>query len=68
MSEAAATDWARANKVETILGTLSWDADGRPQGEFLTGQWQNDKVEYILPEKFATSDHIVMGWQPGANG
>jgi len=66
--QTAMADWLRANKVETILGTLSWDADGRPQGEFLTGQWQNNKVEYILPQKFATSDHIVMGWQPGANG
>jgi branched-chain amino acid transport system substrate-binding protein len=66
--QTAMADWLRANKVETILGTLSWDADGRPQGEFLTGQWQNDKVEYILPQKFATSDHIVMGWQPGAGG
>jgi branched-chain amino acid transport system substrate-binding protein len=66
--QTAMADWLRSNKVETVLGTLSWDADGRPQGEFLTGQWQNNKVEYILPEKFATSDHIVMGWQPGANG
>lgn len=64
----AMADWLRGNKVETILGTLSWDADGRPQGEFLTGQWQDDKVEYILPQKFATSDKIVMGWKPGGNG
>jgi branched-chain amino acid transport system substrate-binding protein len=64
----AMADWLRANKVETVLGTLSWDKDGRPQGEFLTGQWQNNKVEYILPQKFATTDHIVMGWEPGSNG
>lgn len=61
----ALADWLRGNKVETILGDLSWDQDGRPQGEFLTGQWQNGKVEYILPKKFATTDHDVMGWQPG---
>ena len=64
----AMADWLRANKVETVLGTLSWDKDGRPQGEFLTGQWQNNKVEYILPQKFATTGQIVMGWEPGSNG
>jgi branched-chain amino acid transport system substrate-binding protein len=64
----AMADWLRANKVETVLGTLSWDKDGRPQGEFLTGQWQKNKVEYILPQKFATTDQIVMGWEPGSNG
>jgi len=61
----AMADWLRKNSVETILGDLKWDDDGRPQGEFLTGQWQNGKVEYILPAKFATTDHTVMGWEPG---
>ena len=58
-------DWLRANTVPTILGDLSWDDAGRPQGGFLTGQWQDGKVEYILPKEFATTDHIVMGWEPG---
>ena len=66
--QAALADWLRENTVETILGDLSWDADGRPQGEFLTGQWQDGEVEYILPDKFATTDHIVMGWEPGTKG
>lgn len=63
--QAAMADWLRANTVPTILGDLSWDDAGRPQGEFLTGQWQDGKVEYILPKEFATTDHIVMGWEPG---
>jgi branched-chain amino acid transport system substrate-binding protein len=64
----AMADWLRGNKVDTVLGTLSWDKDGRPQGEFLTGQWQNNKVEYILPQNFATTGQIVMGWEPGSKG
>jgi branched-chain amino acid transport system substrate-binding protein len=66
--QSAMADWLRSNSVETVLGSISWDKDGRPQGEFLTGQWQDNKVEYILPQKFATTDQIVMGWEPGSKG
>jgi branched-chain amino acid transport system substrate-binding protein len=52
-------DWLRDNEVQTILGPLSWDKDGRPQGEFLVGQWQNGKPEIVLPEEAATADNIV---------
>ena len=52
-------DWLHSNEVETILGPLSWDDAGRPQGEFLVGQWQNGKPEIVLPESAATSDTIV---------
>jgi len=59
-------DWLRENEVDTILGPLSWEADGRPKGEFLVGQWQSGKPEIVLPEEAATSDQIVAGWKPGA--
>jgi len=52
-------DWLRGNQVETILGPLTWDDAGRPQGEFLIGQWQDGKPEIVLPEEAATSDKIV---------
>jgi len=57
-------DWLRSNEVDTIIGKLRWDAQGRPQGEFLTGQWQGGKPEIILPKDAATSDKILPGWQP----
>ena len=66
--QAALADWLRENEVETILGPLSWDDTGAPQGEFLTGQWQDGKVEFVLPEDIATTDKIVMGWEPGGTG
>jgi branched-chain amino acid transport system substrate-binding protein len=59
-------DWLRDNEVDTILGPLSWEADGRPKGEFLVGQWQSGKPEIVLPEDAATSDTIVDGWKPGS--
>ena len=57
-------DWIRDNKVDTILGTLEWNEDGSPNGEFLIGQWQNGTAEIVLPEDVATAD-IEQGWKPG---
>src|ERR671924_548644 len=61
-------DWLRDNQVDTILGPLSWDDLGRPEGEFLVGQWQSGVPEIVLPEEAATTDKIIPGWQPGSGG
>jgi branched-chain amino acid transport system substrate-binding protein len=61
-------DWLRENEVDTVLGPLSWDDDGRPQGEFLVGQWQSGVPEIILPEAAATTDKILPGWNPTGGG
>jgi branched-chain amino acid transport system substrate-binding protein len=61
-------DWLRENSVETILGTLEWNDDGSPIGEFLIGQWQDGKVEFVLPAEVASTDTIVEGWKPGGAG
>ena len=63
----ALADWLHENKVETILGPLSWDETGAPTGEFLIGQWQNGTPEIVLPEDAATSE-IEVGWKPGSAG
>jgi branched-chain amino acid transport system substrate-binding protein len=61
-------DWLRDNQVDTILGPLSWDELGRPEGEFLVGQWQSGVPEIVLPKEAATSDKIIPGWQPEGAG
>jgi branched-chain amino acid transport system substrate-binding protein len=61
-------DWLRENEVDTILGPLTWDDQGRPEGEFLVGQWQSGVPEIILPEDAATTDKIISGWQPEGGG
>ena len=61
-------DWLRENEVDTILGPLSWDDDGRPEGEFLIGQWQSGVPEIILPEAAATAEEILPGWNPTGGG
>jgi branched-chain amino acid transport system substrate-binding protein len=61
-------DWLRENEVDTILGPLTWDDAGRPEGEFLVGQWQSGVPEIILPEEAATSEEILPGWNPEGGG
>jgi branched-chain amino acid transport system substrate-binding protein len=63
--QTAMADWLRDNSVETILGTLEWNDDGSPIGEFLIGQWQDGKVEFVLPADVASTDTIIEGWKPG---
>jgi branched-chain amino acid transport system substrate-binding protein len=61
-------DWLRENEVDTILGPLTWDDLGRPEGEFLVGQWQSGVPEIVLPEEAATSDEIIPEWRPEGPG
>jgi branched-chain amino acid transport system substrate-binding protein len=56
--QAALADYLHNNQVETILGPLSWDETGAPEGQFLIGQWQDGKAEVILPKEVATTDTI----------
>src|SRR4051794_15682694 len=58
-------DWLRSNTVPTVLGDLSWNADGSPKGQFLVGQWQSGKPEIVLPDSAKTSDTIIEGYKPG---
>jgi branched-chain amino acid transport system substrate-binding protein len=53
------SEYLHGNEVETILGPLSWDETGAPQGDFLLGQWQNGAVEIVAPADAATVDSAV---------
>jgi branched-chain amino acid transport system substrate-binding protein len=62
--QTALADWLHANSVDTLLGTLSWNSDGSPKGDFLVGQWQAGVSQVVLPTDVATSDKI-MRWHGG---
>lgn len=62
--QAKLAEWLRANSVDTLLGTLSWNQDGSPKGNFLVGQWQGGVSQIVLPTDVATSDKI-MRWRGG---
>ncbi|OYO00210.1 amino acid ABC transporter substrate-binding protein [Enemella evansiae] len=62
--QTAMADWLRQNSVETVLGKLSWNDNGSPNGSFPIGQWQGGKVKLVLPEPTAQSP-VIPGWRPG---
>lgn len=55
----ALKDWLHANTVQTILGPLSWDAIGQPQGDFLLAQWQSGEVNIVAPAIAATTETVI---------
>jgi branched-chain amino acid transport system substrate-binding protein len=57
--QAKISDWLHKNKVDTILGPLSWDERGAPQQAFILAQWQNGAAQVVLPKEVATSQTIV---------
>ncbi|WP_127502163.1 amino acid ABC transporter substrate-binding protein [Actinoplanes solisilvae] len=42
-------DWLHGNKVETVVGPLSWDATGKPQGAHMIQQWVGNDIKIVLP-------------------
>lgn len=52
-------DWLRENEVDTVVGPLSWDAEGRPQGAHLIQQYVGGEIRIVLPEDAAEAELIV---------
>ena len=66
LDQEAIKDWLHANSVDTIVGPLSWDETGRPQGGMLLAQFQDGALEIVGPESAATTDEILYAkpaWQ-----
>jgi branched-chain amino acid transport system substrate-binding protein len=57
--QTAMADWLRTNEVSTILGPLTWDEAGRPQGSYILAQWQDGGSEIVAPANLATTDTTV---------
>jgi branched-chain amino acid transport system substrate-binding protein len=57
--QTAMADWLRTNEVSTILGPLTWDEAGRPQGSYILAQWQDGESEIVAPADLATTDTTV---------
>lgn len=52
-------DWLRENEVETVVGPLTWDSEGRPEGAHLIQQYVDGKIRIVLPEDAAEADLIL---------
>lgn len=48
--QAALRDYVRENTFETVVGDISFDDAGRPQGAYMVLQWQEGAIEIVLPE------------------
>ncbi len=66
--QAKLSEWLHSNKVDTILGPLSWDDKGAPQQAFILAQWQGGDSKIVLPQDQANTSKIVNpkpNWQAG---
>jgi branched-chain amino acid transport system substrate-binding protein len=59
IDQKALADWLHGNKVETILGPLTWDERGAPLSDFILAQWQSGAVQVVAPESAATTETVV---------
>jgi branched-chain amino acid transport system substrate-binding protein len=51
-------DWLHENEVETVVGPLSWDEAGRPQGAHMIQQWIGGEIKIVLPEEQAEAELV----------
>jgi branched-chain amino acid transport system substrate-binding protein len=51
-------DWLRENEVETVVGPLSWDEAGRPQGAHMIQQYVDGEIRIVLPEEAAEAEFV----------
>jgi branched-chain amino acid transport system substrate-binding protein len=56
----ALADWLHSNGVSTILGELSWNEIGQPQGDFLLAQWQDGTVQIVAPAEASTNGGSIL--------
>jgi branched-chain amino acid transport system substrate-binding protein len=52
-------DWLRENEVDTVVGPLTWDSEGRPEGAHLIQQYVDGEIRIVLPEEAAEADLIL---------
>ena len=51
-------DWLHGNKVDTVVGPLSWDATGKPQGAHMIQQWHGGDIKIVLPADAKEADLV----------
>jgi branched-chain amino acid transport system substrate-binding protein len=51
-------DWLRDNEVDTVVGPLSWDEDGRPKGAHMIQQYVGGDIKIVLPESVKEAEIV----------
>ena len=65
LDQPAIAEWLHANSVDTVVGPLSWDESGRPDGELLLGQFRDGALRIVAPADAATAEIVYAkpDWQ-----
>ncbi|WP_122818949.1 amino acid ABC transporter substrate-binding protein [Nocardioides pantholopis] len=53
-------DFLREATVDTVVGPLSWDAEGRPESAHLIQQYVDGEIRIVLPEDQAEAEFIAV--------
>lgn len=59
IDNATLVEYLHKAEFDTVVGGLSFDECGRPQGYFHQLQWQDGQIEIVWPEEAATAELIV---------
>ncbi|HWG28650.1 amino acid ABC transporter substrate-binding protein [Actinospica sp.] len=59
LDQKALAAWLHTHSVDTIVGPLTWDSTGDPQGSLMLAQWQNGTLQVIDPQTAATTKTVV---------
>ena len=59
LDQKAMASWLHANTVDTIVGPLTWDKTGVPEGSALLAQWQGSGLEILAPKSAATTTTVI---------
>jgi branched-chain amino acid transport system substrate-binding protein len=51
-------EWLKNNEVDTVVGPLTWDANGRPEGAHMIQQYVDGEIRIVLPEELAEAEFI----------
>ncbi len=51
-------DWLHENEVDTVVGPLTWDKDGRPESAHMIQQYVDGKIQIVLPQDLAEAKYI----------
>jgi branched-chain amino acid transport system substrate-binding protein len=68
LNQAALATWLHGHSVSTIVGPLTWDKAGDPEGTLLLSQWQNGTLQIVAPASAATTKTVLIAKPAWGNG
>src|SRR5918998_4262692 len=51
-------EFVRNNKIETVVGPLTWDDTGKPEGAHMIQQWIGGEIKIVLPDTAKEADFL----------